>query len=188
MNAYARAVRCPPAMSELVVDNHLKLRQPERRDGAVLHELIAASPPLDLNSRYAYLLLCEHHAQTSVIAECEGIVAGAVTAYVPPTQPDTLFIWQVAVARQVRGQKLGTRMLQHLLQHCIAPRRLRWLEATISPGNHASHRLFTQFARRNGAGYITTTLFSPTDFGDSGHEEECLYRIGPWDHCMAALR
>jgi L-2,4-diaminobutyric acid acetyltransferase len=154
----------------------------------VLHDLVVASPPLDLNSRYAYLLLCEHHAQTSVIAECEGVVVGAITAYVPPAQPDTLFIWQVAVAPQARGRKLATDMLQHLLQHCIAPRQLRWLEATISPGNYASRRLFTQFARRHGAGYITSRLFSPDDFGESGHEEERLYKIGPWDRCMTALR
>jgi L-2,4-diaminobutyric acid acetyltransferase len=152
----------------------------------MLHDLVAASPPLDLNSRYAYLLLCEHHAQTSVIAECDAVVVGATTAYVLPTQPDTLFIWQVAVAPQARGQKLGTRMLQHLLQQCIAPRGLRWLEATISPDNHASHRLFTQFARLHDAGCTTTTLFSPTDFGESGHEEERLYKIGPWDYCMTA--
>jgi L-2,4-diaminobutyric acid acetyltransferase len=172
----------------LAVDHDLKLRQPERGDGAVLHELVASCPPLDLNSRYAYLLLCEHHARTSVIAEHDGVVVGAITAYVPPTQPDTLFVWQVAVATQARGNKVGTRMLQHLLQHCIAPRRLRWLETTINPDNHASRGLFTQFARRHGAACTTRTLFSRTDFGESGHEEECLYKIGPWDRGMTLSR
>jgi L-2,4-diaminobutyric acid acetyltransferase len=173
-------------MREPVADDNVRLRQPERRDAALLHDLVAASPPLDLNSRYAYLLLCEHHAQTSVIAECDGVVVGAITAYVPPLEPDTLFIWQVAVAAQLRGHKLGTCMLQHLLQHCMTPQRLRWLAATINPGNHASRELFTRFARRHGAAYTRITLFSATDFGESGHEEECLYKIGPLDRCMRA--
>lgn len=159
----------------------LTLRQPERRDGAVLHDLVAACPPLDLNSRYAYLLLCEHHAQTSVIAEYDGKVVGAITAYIPPGKPDTLFVWQVAVAAQMRGQQLGTRMLEHLLERCIRPRQLRWMETTISPSNEASDRLFTRFAERHGAGCTTTTLFAASDFGQSGHEEERLYQIGPWD-------
>lgn len=167
-----------------VTNDRLTLRQPTRRDGAALHDLVAACPPLDLNSRYAYLLLCEHQAATSVIAESDGTIVGAITAYIPPEQRDTLFVWQVAVAAQMRGQKLGTRMLQHLLQHCIAPRGLRWLETTISPSNEASRALFTQFAMRHGAGCTTTTLFAASDFGESGHEEECLYRIGPWDRAV----
>lgn len=37
--------------------DYIVLRPPERKDGAALHDLIASCPPLDLNSRYAYLLL-----------------------------------------------------------------------------------------------------------------------------------
>jgi diaminobutyrate acetyltransferase len=112
------------------------VRQLSPNDGVALYELVAACPPLDLNSRYAYLLLCRHHAKTCVIAECDGVVAGAITAYVLPAQPDTLFVWRVAVAPRMRGKNIGTRMLQHLLQHCIETLQLRWMETSISPSNH----------------------------------------------------
>jgi L-2,4-diaminobutyric acid acetyltransferase len=158
----------------------LIFRQPERRDGAVLHDLIAACPPLDLNSRYAYLLVCEHFADTSVIVEQEGVMVGAITAYIPPSQPDTLFVWQVAVSEQMRGRKLASRMLEHLLTHCIKLRCLRWMEATISPSNEASRNLFIQFAARHDVGVTTTALFTARDFGSGNHEEEQLYRIGNW--------
>ena len=166
--------------------NHrlLTLRQPERRDGAALHRLVASCPPLDLNSRYAYLLFCHHHARTSVVAESGGAIVGAITAYVPPAQPDTLFVWQVAVAPHMRGQGLAAHMLDHLGHQWLAQRQLRWLETTISPGNEPSDNLFTGFARRHGAGCTTATLFFASDFGESGHEEECLYKIGPWDHAV----
>ncbi|MBI1890246.1 MAG: diaminobutyrate acetyltransferase [Burkholderiales bacterium] len=167
-------------MPESAADHRLILRRAERHDGAALHDLVAACPPLDLNSRYAYLLLCEHHAPTCVVAHEGKRMVGAVTAYVPPQQADTLFAWQVAVAADVRGRKLASRMLEHLLQHCVLPRGLRWIETTISPSNAASHQLFTRFALRHGVGCTTTTLFSAQDFGASGHEEECLYKIGPW--------
>lgn len=171
-------------LSEAGENRQLILRQMKRQDGAALHELVASCPPLDLNSRYAYLLLCHHHAETSVIAESDGAVVGAITAYIPPAQPDTLFVWQVAVAPQMQGQGLGARMLDHLAQRCIAHGSLRWLETTISPGNDPSRKLFTSFARRHGAGCTTATLFSAIEFGESGHEEECLYKIGPWDHAV----
>jgi L-2,4-diaminobutyric acid acetyltransferase len=167
-------------LPEQASTGNLTFRQPERRDGAVLHDLIAACPPLDLNSRYAYLLVCEHFADTSIIAEQDGVMVGAVTAYIPPTHPDTLFVWQVAVSAQMRGQKLASRMLEHLLSHCVRPRCLRWVEATISPSNEPSRKLFIQFAARHDAGVTTTPLFTARDFGNSQHEEELLYRIGPW--------
>lgn len=157
------------------------LRRLQRGDGARLHDLVAACPPLDLNSRYAYLLLGEHYGSTSAIAESGGEIVGAVTGYVPPTQPDTLFVWQVAVSAQCRGQRLGSQMLEYLLDQCMVPRQLRWMETTISPSNQASHALFTGFAARHGVGCSTTTLFGASDFGASGHEEERLYKIGPWD-------
>lgn len=147
-------------------------------DGAALYTLVAACPPLDLNSRYAYLLLCEHHAQTSIVACMEDVIVGAVTAYIPPQQRDTLFVWQVAVAPALRGQKLGSAMLRHLQQQ--TPGQLRWMETTISPSNEASHRLFTNFALQQDAGCSIATLFAAEAFGESGHEEERLYKIGPW--------
>lgn len=165
----------------LAADNCLVFRQPHRQDGAALHDLVAASPPLDLNSRYAYLLLVEHHAETSVVVYADGKLVGAITAYILPLQPDTLFVWQVAVAAGQRGKRLGSRMLQHLLHDCVERQGLRWMETTISPSNQASHKLFTSFALRQGAGCSIATLFAASDFGASGHEEERLYKLGPWD-------
>lgn len=164
----------------LITEPELVLRPPRRQDGAAIHALVAACPPLDLNSRYAYLLLCQQNANTCVIAEHNGVAVGAITAYFLPLQSDTLFVWQVAVASHMRGQRLGTRMLQHLLQRCMQSHPLRWIETTISPSNHPSQKLFTGFARRHGIAFSSAIYFEAEDFGGSDHEEECLYRIGPW--------
>lgn len=156
------------------------LRKPARSDGAALHDLIARCPPLDLNSRYAYLLLCEHHADTCVVAELDGKLVGAVTAYFVPAQPDVLFVWQVAVAPGMQGQRLASRMLDRLIERCATERPLRTVQATISPSNIASRKLFTSLATRHGLEITGSLLFSAADFGDGEHEEEWLYQIGPW--------
>ena len=109
---------------ETPVNNHQAVIRPvQKQDGAALHDLIAACPPLDLNSRYAYLLLCHHHAQTSVVAELDGVLVGAITAYIPPIQPDTLFVWQVAVAPASRGNSLGHTLHQPSGADYFSPRR-----------------------------------------------------------------
>lgn len=152
------------------------LRNPHHRDGAALHDLVAACPPLDLNSTYAYLLIGQHHGATSVVAEADSRLVAAITAYIPPAQPDTLFVWQVAVDERHRGQGLGHRMLQY----CIDQTPVRWLETSISPSNQASRQLFTRFAARQDVDVVTLPFFSASDFGKGQHEEELLYRIGPW--------
>ena len=159
--------------------DHIVLRLPQRDDGADLHDLIARCPPLDLNSRYAYLLLCEHHAATCVVAQVSGELAGAITAYIPPTQPDTLFIWQVAVAPAMQGQRLGSRMLDHLAARCALSHGFRRIETTISPSNLGSRKLFSSYARRHHAGIEVKPFLGSSDFGKGRHEEEWLYQIGP---------
>jgi L-2,4-diaminobutyric acid acetyltransferase len=159
--------------------SRIVLRKPSHRDGAALHRLIAHCPPLDLNSVYAYVLLGDHHADTSVVAELEGELIGAVTAYFPPGRPGSLFVWQVAVAPAMQGCRLASRMLDHLVARCATEHGLRAIEATISPSNAASQKLFTGLATRHGVAMQATPHYTTSDLGGS-HEEEWLYRLGPW--------
>lgn len=168
--------RTPTATTELPAT----LRRPARDDGAALHQLIAGCPPLDLNSPYAYLLLCEHHADTCVVAEQSGKIVGAVTGYMLPARPDILFVWQVAVAQPMQGQGLGQRMLDHLFQRCLSSQAMTGVETTISPSNLHSQKLFAGIARQHRVSCEATPFLTADDFGGSSHEEERLYQLGPW--------
>ena len=152
--------------------------EPQPRDGKAIHALVAGCKPLDLNSTYAYLLLCEHFADTCVIATSAGETVGFVSAYVPPRRSDVIFVWQVAVAAAERGEGLGLRMLRELLER-PAVRRCRWLETTVTPTNVPSTRLFYGLARELRAALEEKPMFHEEDFGAERHEAETLFRIGP---------
>jgi L-2,4-diaminobutyric acid acetyltransferase len=147
--------------------------------GAAIHQLVAACKPLDLNSRYAYLLLCEHFADTCVLARVDDRVVGFVSAYQPPRREDTVFVWQVAVDSDMRGRGIAAMMLDELLMR-PALRSCRYLETTVSPSNAPSRRLFYALAQRLGAPLHETVLFAESDFGEESHECEQLIRIGPF--------
>lgn len=164
----------------------LQLRPPTLADGAGLHELIRLSPPLDLNSCYAYLLQGLHFADTCVVAckeACDGLTfAGYISGYIPPGHADTLFIWQVAVSPAYRGHGLARAMLKHLLDR-PACQNVRWLETTVAPDNIASAKLFQGLARELDCPCVVSELFPRSAFGaDSSHEAEPLFRIGPFHH------
>lgn len=135
---------------------------------------------LDVNSPYAYLLVCTHFAATSIVAEDpEGQgLAGFVAAYRLPDDLDVLFVWQIAVRADRRDVGLGGQLLRALLAQ-PGNRGVRWLEATVTPSNRASERLFHSFARSVGAACAATGSVPADMFPGGDHESEVLHRIGP---------
>src|SRR5690606_41246864 len=84
------------------------LRVPRATDGYALNQLVKRCPPLDTNSVYCNLLQCTDFSATSIAAEhTDGELVGFISGYCPPSRPDTLFIWQVAVDDRMRGQGLA---------------------------------------------------------------------------------
>lgn len=155
------------------------LRNPTVADAAKLWRLVRESGVLDENSCYAYLLLCEHFADTCVVALRDENVVGFVTAYRLPNRPEAVFVWQVGVDASARRQGLAQALLDHLLD-LPACRGVRFLEATVTPSNRASRRLFESVARKRGVGCVWGRGFVAADFGGPSHEDEELVRLGPF--------
>ncbi len=157
----------------------IRFRRPAIQDAPAITNLIRNGGGLDANSHYAQLLLCHHFRDTCVLAEHESEIVGFVSGYRPPTTPDVLFVWQVAVSAQMRGMGIAGRMLTDLAQRAVAD-GCRFLEATVTPSNQASRRLFESFAQRHDAELARTRLFPAELFaGAEPHEPEDLFRIGP---------
>ena len=128
----------------------ITLRTPVKDDGYRLHQLVAQCPPLDPNSIYCNLLQCSHFAETGVAAEIDGDLVGFISGYIPPQQPETVFVWQVAVHEKGRGQGLAKRMLKAIVAR-DACKDVTHMETTITEDNEASWALFRSFARDMGA-------------------------------------
>lgn len=150
-----------------------------------MHALIAACAPLDRNSLYLNLLQCTHFAETCVLAEQEGMqsgIAGFVSGYILPSDPSTLFIWQVAVADGARGCGLGKRMVLELLRR-PACATVRNLQTTITESNAPSWALFRSIAASLHAPLEHRLLFERDVHLDGIHESEVLVTIGPFTPC-----
>ena len=157
----------------------ITLRTPVKDDGFRLHQLVAECPPLDPNSIYCNLLQCSHFAETGVAAEKDGDLVGFISGYIPPQQPETMFVWQVAVHEKGRGQGLAKRMLKEIVGR-DACKNVTHMETTITEDNEASWALFRSFARDMGAELTYHEHFEKeTHFGGK-HDSEFLLRIGPF--------
>ena len=163
-------------------DRSITLRRPQGSDAIAIRELVAETGVLDLNSTYAYLLLATDFAETSIVAEVAGELQGFITGYSPPSRPDVLFVWQVAVAPHAQRGGLAAAMLDDLVDH-VRSRRGRaplTVEATVAPGNASSRAFFGAFARRHGVPLHEQPHFTAAQLDpDQAHEDEPLLRIGP---------
>lgn len=158
----------------------INLRKPHKDDGLALNRLVAECPPLDPNSIYCNLLQCSHFADTGVAAEMNGELVGFISGYIPPLQPETLFVWQVAVHEKGRGQGLAKRMLKAIVarEHCA---HVTHLETTITEDNPASWALFRSFAHDMGAELTHQAHFEKGRHFDGQSDTEFLLRIGPFN-------
>ncbi len=141
-------------------------------------EMVREGGELDLNSPYAYLLMGEHFAETSLVAWREQQMAGFVYGYTVPRQPNILFVWQVGVATSMRRHGLGRQLLMQLLRQpgCHA---VHHVEATITPSNSASMALFKGVAQRLGADFLVEPEHFEAAFfpAITGHTHESESRV-----------
>ncbi|MEK8018987.1 MAG: diaminobutyrate acetyltransferase [Candidatus Parabeggiatoa sp.] len=156
----------------------INYRHPFFKEGLAIYELVKRCPPLDTNSLYYYYLLCRDFSKTCVVAERDNHIISFLSAYRKPQEQDCLFVWQVAVSKDARGQHIATNMLDWLMEQ-LDEATIRILETTISPSNHASQALFRQFAKKYQGICETNDFIDMAMFGDQAHEAEILFRIGP---------
>ncbi|MUI55929.1 diaminobutyrate acetyltransferase [Aliivibrio fischeri] len=151
-------------------------REPSRTDGDDVYALITECPPLDINSSYCNFLQATHFSKTCVLAEKDGDLAGFISGYQKPDEPNTLFIWQVAVSPRYRGKGLAFSMLTTLLERKKLL-HIEFIETTITKENNASWSLFKKIdAQYGNQGQVTTFLDKESHFKGK-HDTEYLYRI-----------
>lgn len=162
-------------------EESILLRPPRLEDGMDVYLLINICPPLDINSSYCNLLQCSHFADTSVVAERSGEIVGFISGHLKPQSPETLFIWQVAVAPQARGIGLAFQMLEHILARPQC-HTVNHLETTITKDNRPSWGLFKRLAQKHQA-ELQSSVWMDKDTHFAGqHDSEHLVRIGPFNH------
>lgn len=167
-----------PIKSARRTNDDIVFRKPTAEDGASIWRLIGECGPLDENSMYCNLLQCDHFADTCVIAErkSDGEIVGWVSAYIIPDQPETVFVWQVAVAEAAQGQGLGKRLLAELLSR-DACADVQHLKTTITSDNDASWALFTSLARRRDAKLLREPYFRRDAHFDGEHATEHMVTL-----------
>jgi L-2,4-diaminobutyric acid acetyltransferase len=154
----------------------LRLRAPELEDGAAVWELIKACGPLDDNSMYCNFLQCDHFSDTCVVAELDGEIVGWVSGYILPAEPETLFVWQVAVSEAARGMGVGKAMLTHLIER-DACADVTQLKTTITRDNRASWALFGSIANEHDSMIEHEAHLKKDEHFDGRHPTEYMLTI-----------
>lgn len=155
----------------------LRYRAPNKADGAKMWEMVRDSGKLDLNSPYFYLAMSHWFSQSCLLVEDieTNRPVGMIIGFRKPSNTNVLFIWQIAVHKRYRGSGIAMKMLNQLAEQPD----IQYVEATISPSNYSSRRLFEKWAASRQVDIVQSDCFGEADFPDQRHEQEDLYIIGP---------
>ncbi len=155
------------------------IEAPRSEDGAAVHDLIAACPPLDTNSLYMNLIQTTHFANTCALAREDGEVIGWVSGNIPTEEPEVFFLWQVAIGEKARGKRIPKRLVADIFSRPSC-KDVRFLKTTITPDNEASWGLFKSIARWLDAPLQESPFFDEDKHFKGRHDSEILVTIGPF--------
>ena len=163
---------------EVYSKQNIQIKNPDSDYGYQISELIKNSPPLDLNSTYLYFIQSHYFNKTCAIAVNEiDRVIGFVSVFQDPRKKDTLFIWQVAISKDARGDGLASKLIHFILQEHP---HMQFIETTITKDNTSSISLFNKISQELNTNIIEEPFLDKTKHFLNQHDSENLFRIGPF--------
>lgn len=163
---------------EVYSKQNIQIKNPDSDYGYQISELIKNSPPLDLNSTYLYFIQSHYFNKTCAIAVNEiDRVIGFVSGFQDPRKKDTLFIWQVAISIDARGNGLASKLIHFILQEHP---HMQFIETTITKDNTSSISLFNKISQELNTNIIEEPFLDKTKHFLNQHDSENLFRIGPF--------
>lgn len=163
---------------EVYSKQNIQIKNPDSDYGYQISELIKNSPPLDLNSTYLYFIQSHYFNKTCAIAVNEvDKVIGFVSGFQDPRKKDTLFIWQVAISKDARGNGLASKLIHFILQEHP---HMQFIETTITKDNTSSISLFNKISQELNTNIIEEPFLDKTKHFLNQHDSENLFRIGPF--------
>lgn len=158
------------------MNSKITLIKPVKNHFNDVFNLVLDSKVLDVNSEYLYLLQTIHFPDTCSVALDNEKVVGFVSGYIIPNEKNKLFIWQVAVDSNYRGQNIALKLIDFIIKN--NENSIEFVNTTVSPSNNSSIRVFQKLANSYNCPINHIDCFKANDFINS-HEDEVLYEIGP---------
>jgi L-2,4-diaminobutyric acid acetyltransferase len=100
-----------------------------------------------------------------------------VSGFQDPRKKDTLFIWQVAISKDARGNGLASKLIHFILQEHP---HMQFIETTITKDNTSSISLFNKISQELNTNIIEEPFLDKTKHFLNQHDSENLFRIGPF--------
>ena len=127
----------------------MQIRQCTQEDISAVQKFNSTCSPLAVHTGYTYWILYRYFAESCFVMEENGAIVGLVSGMKSSTHPDVFFLWQIGVARELRGKKLSYLLLEKIEE--VAKRlNCRRMQFTIESDNDESLSMFQGFARKRG--------------------------------------
>jgi L-2,4-diaminobutyric acid acetyltransferase len=123
----------------------MDIRNCRETDVDEIRKFVKHSKPLDLHTVFTYWTLFKYFGDTCFVLEKEGRIIGFISGLLCSNQPDTLYLWQIGIDPDYRGNRYAEILIKRVVAAARA-KGCKGLQITIAPENRSSYRLFSRFA------------------------------------------
>ncbi len=155
---------------------NLTIRPMRTEDVAAVQAFVSTCPPLGVHTAFTYWVLSQYSSTFSFVAESDGRLCGLLTALATDRLDPGLYLWQLGVSEELRGQGVAGRLLSQLAQ-AMPPAGVTSFDVSISPENEASRRTFQGFARTVGAAWEVVGRSRVVDLFFGHDDSETIHRL-----------
>ncbi len=141
----------------------MNIRQVEERDLKNIRFFVKNNPPLDFHTLYTYWVLYSQFRKLWYICEEDGDIVGFISGIKNLTEEPTAMIWQIGVAKIMRGKGVSRRLLDAFTNACNTL-KIKQGCVTINPSNKASLNLFKSYFDANSNFKISGNLDLSDEF------------------------
>ena len=152
------------------------VKHPKLEDANEMWEL-ANKANLDVNSSYSYLMMTKFFSDRCfVLKKDDGQVVGFATGFI--LKNDVYFVWQIGIDPEYQGRGLSKELLTQAVDILVKKQDVKFVQATITPENIASMRLFKKLASIHNTFFAVKDGFDEDHFPDDKPGEK-LIQVGP---------
>jgi len=154
----------------------MDIRNCRETDVDEIRKFVKHSKPLDLHTAFTYWTLFKYFGDTCFVLEKKGRIIGFISGLLSSNQPNTLYLWQIGIDPDYRGNRYAEILLKRVVEAARA-KDCKGLQITIAPENRSSYRLFSRFALEQGLAMDKTGAIDIFDSLTKEKTIENLYEI-----------
>lgn len=151
----------------------MNIRKVKPEDYALLRQMAIKCGPLDVHTPYTYWVVGHFFSKGCFFLEEDGEPVGSIMTV---SKDRILFVWQIAICKEYRGQGLSDKLYEAVLNYA-RENGYEKIQLSIDPANITSQSAFKRFCEKRQLEYKENGVVDINIPEENYKEYETIYEV-----------